>query len=90
MTQKAEQFIKDCTKCCSNEIEDGCYHEWLTPEQAKAACIIERKETIKDICDFIKVNVYKYGKIKISMHGLPSFDFRMNTYLNDLKQTMEE
>ena len=53
MTRKSEQFIKDYTNACSNEIEDGCYHEWLTPEQAKAACIIEREEVIKKACEWL-------------------------------------
>ena len=44
--EKAKQFIKDCTRTCSNElvsIEDIhgttviSYHEWLTPEQAMRA-----------------------------------------------------
>ena len=44
--EKAKQFIKDCTRTCSNElisIEDIhgttviSYHEWLTPEQALRA-----------------------------------------------------
>ena len=30
----AEQFIKDYTNHCSNELTDGGFHEWLTPEQA--------------------------------------------------------
>lgn len=46
--------------------------------------------SIDKACDFIKVNAYKYGKIKISMHGLPSFDFRTDTFINDLKQMLEE
>ena len=34
---KAEQFIIDCTRTCSNELTDGSYHEWLTPDQARRA-----------------------------------------------------
>ena len=34
---KAEQFIRDYTKRCSNELTDGSYHEWLTPDQARRA-----------------------------------------------------
>lgn len=48
---KAEQFIKDCTRGCSNELinpqhRQPFYHEWLTPEQALAAVEIEREELI--------------------------------------------
>lgn len=53
---KAEQFIKDCTRCCSNElcaVEDKygkkviSYHEWLTPDQAIRAVEIAREEMIE-------------------------------------------
>ena len=49
---KAEQFIKDYTNHCSNElcaVEDRygkkviSYHEWLTPEQALAAVEIAKE-----------------------------------------------
>ena len=55
---KAEQFIKDCTRGCSNElcaVEDRygkkviSYHEWLTPEQALAAVEIAKEELIDTI-----------------------------------------
>ena len=62
---KAEQFIKDYTRRCSNElcaVEDRygkkviSYHEWLTPDQALRAVEIARKETIEKACDaFCKV-----------------------------------
>ena len=54
MRKLAEQFIKDYTRGISNEIENGCYHEWLTPDEARAACIIERKETINKACEWLK------------------------------------
>ena len=57
MTKLAEQFIKDYTRGISNEIENGCYHEWLTPDEARAACIIERKETINKACEWLKENL---------------------------------
>lgn len=62
---KARQFIKDCTRGCSNElcaVEDRygkkviSYHEWLTPEQALAAVEIERKELIERACDWLLKN----------------------------------
>lgn len=50
---KAEQFIKDYTKHCSNELtpeiggeqETPLYHEWLTPDQALRAVELAREET---------------------------------------------
>lgn len=44
---KAEKFIQDYTNHCSNELVGGGYHEWLTPEQARAAVEIAREEMLK-------------------------------------------
>ena len=41
---KAEQFIRDYTKRCSNELTDGSYHEWLTPDKARRAVEIALEE----------------------------------------------
>ena len=58
----AEQFIKDYTRTCSNEliaVEDIhgkkviSYREWLTPEQALRAVEIARKETIDKAWEYI-------------------------------------
>ena len=57
-----EQFIKDYTQSCSNEliaVEDIhgkkviSYREWLTPEQALRAVEIARKETIDKAWEYI-------------------------------------
>jgi hypothetical protein len=45
---KAEKFIQDYTNHCSNEIENGVYHEWLTPKQARRAVEIARDEMLKE------------------------------------------
>lgn len=48
-----EQFIRNCTRVCSNElcaVEDRygkkviSYHEWLTPDQARSAVELAREE----------------------------------------------
>ena len=53
---KAEKFIQEHTKNCSNElcaVEDRfgkkviSYHEWLTPDQAKRAVEIAREEELE-------------------------------------------
>lgn len=55
---KAEKFIQDYTRNCSNElcaVEDRfgkkviSYHEWLTPDQARSAVEIAREETLQDV-----------------------------------------
>ena len=51
---KAEQFIKDYTKRCSNELVDGGYHEWLTPDQALKAVEIAIEEVTERACKFVK------------------------------------
>lgn len=57
---KAEKFIQDCTRGCSNElcaVEDRfgkkviSYHEWLTPDQALKAVEIDREEMAEKACD---------------------------------------
>ena len=40
----AEEYIKAYTRGCSNELVDGGYHEWLTPENALAAVELAREE----------------------------------------------
>ena len=58
---KAEKFIKDCTRGCSNELiavtnKDGkkvvSYHEWITPEQALKAVEIERENIVEKFCEY--------------------------------------
>ena len=56
--RKAEQFIQDCTRNCSNEIIGGGWNNgefvqifnlWLTPDQARRAVEIEMEETLKEV-----------------------------------------
>lgn len=55
---RAEKFIEDYTRNCSNElcaVEDRfgkkviSYHEWLTPEQALKAVELAREELIEKV-----------------------------------------
>lgn len=72
---KAEKFISDCTRNCSNEIlereydEIGCkvikgYKPWLTPDEARRAVEIAREEVrqqmMKDAVDGLVTFEY-YG-----------------------------
>ena len=59
---RAEKFISDCTRTCSNEliaVEDRfgkkviSYHEWLTPDQARKAVEIAREETLLEVAAWI-------------------------------------
>ena len=42
-------------------------------------------DIINEVCDFIKVNAYKYGKIKFK-DNLAFFDFRTDSFIQDLKE----
>ena len=66
---KAEKFIQDCTRSCSNELisiesragkEVISYNEWLNPEQARKAVELEREEMIEKACEWLKENKDKY------------------------------
>ena len=72
---KAEQFIKDYTKGCSNELSaveysDGRkvteYHEWLTPEQALRAVEIAREEILEKVAYWLR---FKSGLINVAPNG---------------------
>ena len=55
---KANEFIKDCTKTCSNEsdwkvqqdnMRINYYRPWVTPEQALRAVELAKKEAIQEL-----------------------------------------
>lgn len=83
---RAEKFIQDCTRNCSNElcaVEDRfgkkviSYNEWLTPDQARSVAQIAREE----IYEWLRVNLCNY-------FDAPRIMFEM--CLDDLKQAMED
>jgi hypothetical protein len=62
---KAEKFIQDYTRNCSNEMEGPLYanpklnfYPWLTPDQARRAVEIAREEIYEWIRNNIKNYVY--------------------------------
>lgn len=64
---KAEKFIQDCTRNCSNQSKWGVetpnksiiyVQPWLTPDDARRAVEIAREEMIEKACDVIR---HKYG-----------------------------
>ena len=69
-SMKAEQYISDCTRNCSNElcsVEDRygktiiSYREWLTPDQALRAVEIAKEETIDKACKWLEDNLVQCG-----------------------------
>ena len=92
---KAEQFIKDYTRCCSNElcaVEDKygkkviSYHEWLTPDQAIRAVEIAREEMIEKAQDWI-ADTFKYDGSEDFNGGA---DDAMSMLLDEFTKYMEE
>lgn len=86
---KAEQFIKDYTRNCSNElcaVQDKygkkviSYHEWLTPDQAERAVEIAREELVDKACEWL----YEYCR-----YGCCEY-IEKNDFIEDFRKTMEE
>ena len=87
---RAEKFIQDYTRNCSNEldaeyVEDAVYMPWLTPDQARRAVELAREEIIEKICSFITDNISKYIELK---HANPTtfIEIDGDRFANDLKQ----
>lgn len=92
---RAEKFIKDCTRSCSNElcaVEDRygkkilSYREWLTPEQALRAVEIAREEMIEKAQDWI-ADTFKYDGSEDFNGG---DDDAMSMLLDEFTKYMEE
>lgn len=91
---KAEQFIRDYTRGCSNElcsVEDRfgkkvvSYHEWLTPDQARGAVELAREEMIEKACDAYCKVCGHYA------HTTPVYICRQACdYYKDFKQAMKD
>ena len=63
---KAEEFIRNYTRNCSNEMalgnKDGSklYNAWLTPDDAKCAVEIAREEVIEETVEWLTKHAIKY------------------------------
>lgn len=83
---KAEKFIDDYTRHCSNEMslenKDGLklYNAWLTPDDAKCAVEIAREEMTEKVCEYIASNMRCDG------YTLQT----KSKFIKDLKQTMKD
>ena len=99
---KAEKFISDCTRNCSNAFVDvnyakdikpkgvleKVYQPWLTPDQARKAVEIAREEMIEKVCSFINDNISEYIDIR-GYTGDTFIDVECDRFINDLKQVMK-
>ena len=89
---KAEKFIQDCTRGCSNElcaVEDRfgkqviSYHEWLTPDQARRAVEIAREEIYEWLANHYRDYMYNPTGEKLEA-------FFGRDMIIDLKQAMKD
>ena len=86
---KAEKFIQDCTRNCSNLVykdtingkEFNTYNEWLTPDQALRAVEIAREE----IYEWLNKKLPTYMDYRCRGVGESAEEF-----VNDLKQAMKD
>lgn len=101
---KAEKFISDCTRTCSNELiavesragkEVISYNEWLTPEQARKAVEIAMEEVINDFKERVTIfleGAHEYTdnkKLQMQYDNEGLIrDFR--AFVEDIKQAMKD
>ena len=90
---KAEKFIQEYTMRFSNEDGFG-YVPWLTPDQARKAVEIARKEMLNDICEWIEENIGEYcdgENIMFSAIHIENIDvFGQERFIKDLKQAVKD
>ena len=98
---KAEKFIQDYTRNCSNELSwgdvdelDKEYAPWLTPDQARRAVEIAREEVIEKICMWLEDNISEncYGDyLEFTATSIFNIDFfNQEALIKDLKQVMKD
>ena len=82
---EAEQFIKDYTKRCSNELTDGGYHEWMTPDQASKAVEIAVEETIDNACQYLDDNIVEL----LNSYGITKGDdLNYINFIDNMRRTL--
>ena len=80
---RAEKFISDYTRDCSNEIVCGMCEPWLTPDEARRAVEIAREEMIEKVCEFLNNDLCCY----IKAHDFAIEHQRLE---NDLRQAIKD
>lgn len=82
---KAEKFISDYTRNCSNEIVCGMCEPWLTPDKARKAVEIAREEMIEKAAKWLnKLSNYNAEFIH------PSHSGTIENFVNSFKQAMKD
>ena len=78
---KAEKFIEENTRNCSNEIVCGICEPWLTPDQARRAVEIAREEIYEWLNE--KLPIYIYYRCRGTGESVEEF-------VNGIKQAMKD
>lgn len=96
---RAEKFIQDYTKNCSNElcaVEDRfgkkviSYHEWLTPDDTRKAVEIAREEMIEKAQDWI-ADTFKYdGSEDFNGGDNDAMSMLLDDFTEYIKQAMKD
>lgn len=99
---KAEKFIQDYTRSCSNEYltdskPDGLggyisrrkFSPWLTPDQARKAVEIAREE-IYEWLQRVSFDDYKVADEESYRMGCPYDYIDVRGLINDIKQAMKD
>lgn len=89
---KAEKFIEDCTRNCSNAIQsyDGdcnpciIHKPWLTPDQALRAVEIAKDEMIERACEYLDLHC---NDVKTEDNGIAGWID--NEFINNFRQAMK-
>ena len=86
---KAEKFIEDYTRNCSNieytqNVYNPSYHPWITPDDALSAVLIAREEMMESACNAYCKVCGHYA------HTTPTYICRRSCdYYKDFKQEMK-
>lgn len=95
---RAEKFIDDCTRNCSNELisvessagkEVISYNDWLTPDQARKAVEIAREE----IYEWLEGNAVNFVGLADNEHpaiGDTKAFYGTKSLIHYLKQAMKD
>jgi len=93
---KAEKFIQDYTRNCSNlahfeDAKGNVWEEntpWLTPDQARRAVEIARKEMIEKFCSLLNKMIWEITYEDLNGNSVCNYD--KVKFINDLKQAMKD
>ena len=89
---KAEKFIQDYTRNCSNEIAHWdiggenvkpVYSPWLTPDQARRAVEIAREEMVEKACEYLDIHC---NEVKTEDNGIAGWID--NEFINNFRKAM--